>query len=985
MKKRSYILIFLMSVFIGLAIRQYIIHNRQQQRETADFIYKQIILCGKSIEDACFDFEESVKFEFSNREFQFFFNTGPNPENLQTHSQYVDSEIKRIRRFYSHHQELISKITVYNTNSFSSFERNEENYFKVLPPQPFAQKVQLSNQTQVKEINGQLTFIQPIKNNEGILVANIKLELKVSDFLSFHFDKFYIGKNSWYWAIDTTGNILIHKYSEQVVPINFNLDQNGLFQLKLKENLLTSLQHTINTSKEINAYTVFYPVNILGKHIGIGFSIDSDSLWKIQHESNLTLFIYFLVIIICIIALFSIIIRQMVAARKHLESTDTMLRTANHASEVLLTDPDFKSSIHNFLKMTANALGYHRAYIVEFNQTLNIETFTLKHEWFESSLLQPIAGLIPEARGGFETSIFHDLINDISKGKHVQISITDCTDQIKPLMQLLGCKACINLSAYFEDNTHTIIGYADCVQYRKWETYEDALFENFANAIGGALSIQKKKEELIRAKDLAESANKTKSEFIANMSHEIRTPMNSILGFSEVMLNTTHDAKQKNYLKTILESGRTLLSLINDILDLSKIEAGKMEISPEPTDLRLITNEIALLFKQKMREKNLELFIEIDKDFPRAVMIDEMRLRQILLNLMGNAVKFTHFGYVKLKVETIKNESGILDFELSVIDTGIGIPEKDHQRIFDSFIQQSGQDSRKYGGTGLGLTICLRLCELMHGQIKLESKPGLGSKFTVVFRNIKQSDIHSENEGEYLWRGDKIIFKGSKILIVDDVTQNRNLVLTFLGKFELDLFEAENGEMAVEMAKACLPDLIPMDIRMPVLDGFEAAKILKNNKLTSHIPIIALTASTLQSEMDRINTLFDGYLSKPVLQKTVINELIRYLPWEKGNESTISFQAEEKPFLEEPSELTDEIIDQFNDQFFDEIKKQTEFIIIDTLNTLATKLKNFANKHSIHQLINMSNELNKNIEAFDFDNIQFSLTSIMKMFNKKIL
>ena len=976
-------MIFLMLVFIGLAVRQYIIHNRQQQRETAEFIYKQIILCGKGIEDACFDFEESVKFEFSNRELQYFFNSGSNLNNFQTHSQYVDSEIKRIRRFYSHHQELISKITIYNSSYFSSFERNEENYFKVLPPQPFEKEVKLSNQTQVKEINGQLTFIQPIKNNEGILVANIKLELKISDFLSFHFDKFYIGKNSWYWAIDTTGNILIHKYSEQALPGNFNVDNESTFNQKLKENLLTSLQHTIHTSKDISVYTVFYPVNILGKHIGIGFSIDSDSLWKIQHESNFAIFIYFLVIIVCIIALFSIIIRQMVAARMHLESTDAMLRTANQASEVLLTDPDFNNSIHNFLEMTAKALGYHRAYIVEFYQSPDKEIFKLVHEWFDTSHLQPIAGLIPEAIIGLETKIFHDVINEISHGKHVRLNITDCTDPIKPFMQLLGCKASINFSSYFEDNTHTIIGYADCVQNRKWETYEDALFENFANAIGGALSIHKKKEELIRAKDLAETANKTKSEFIANMSHEIRTPMNSILGFSEVMLNTTHDAKQKNYLKTILESGRTLLSLINDILDLSKIEAGKMEISPEPTDLRVITNEIALLFKHKMREKNLELLIEIDNEFPHAVMIDEMRLRQILLNLMGNAVKFTHFGYVKLKVETLRNENGILDFELSVIDTGIGIPEKDHQRIFDSFIQQSGQDSRKYGGTGLGLTICLRLCELMHGQIRLDSKPGLGSKFTVTFRNIKKSELHSENEGEYFWKGDKILFKGSKILIVDDVTQNRNLVLTFLSKFELDLFEAENGEMAVEMAKACLPDLILMDIRMPVLDGFEAALILKSDNLTANIPIIALTASTLQSEMDRINTLFDGYLSKPVLQKTVINELIRFLPWEKARESGTSLQLEEKSIIEEPTELSDELIEKFNELFFDEIRKQTEFIMIDSLNILASQLRNFANEQSINLLINMSNELNKNIEAFDFDNIQSSLKSIMKMFNKK--
>jgi len=641
--------------------------------------------------------------------------------------------------------------------------------------------------------------------------------------------------------------------------------------------------------------------------------------------------------------------------------------------------------MHNFLEITAKALGFHRAYLIEGTLTGQDEVFQLKYEWCDQSFLKPIMELIPEMVTGFETSIFQSLSHNIRLGRNFKINLPAETEPYKPFMDKLQCKACINLPSYSENNIQVTIGFADCINGRQWQEYEDAFFENFANAVGGAISIQKKKEELIKAKNLAEDANRTKSEFIANMSHEIRTPMSSILGFSEVMLNTTHDAKQKNYLKTILESGRTLLTLINDILDLSKIEAGKMEISPEPTDLKMIISEILLLFNHRAKEKNIDLIIEIDKNFPHSILIDEIRLRQILLNLMGNAVKFTHVGYVKIKASVLRAENGLIDFDLSVIDTGIGIHNNDHQRIFESFTQQSGQSSRRYGGTGLGLAICKRLCELMHCKISLSSKPGMGSNFTVNFTNIRQSDMLVANDGEYLWKSEKIVFKGSKVLIVDDVIQNRNLVLTFLGKFDLEFFEAENGEIAVEMAKACVPDLILMDIRMPVLDGFEATMILKNNIITAHIPVIALTASTLQTEMERINSIFDGYLSKPVLQKTLINEMMRFLPWEKSEEPLSDYnEANAKQTVKLPVTISEELKEKFRSLFFDEISSQTGFIIIDELSNLAINLGIFATEHSVPILKKKSDELIHHVEAFDFDKIQDCLIAITEMFNKKI-
>ena len=372
---------------------------------------------------------------------------------------------------------------------------------------------------------------------------------------------------------------------------------------------------------------------------------------------------------------------------------------------------------------------------------------------------------------------------------------------------------------------------------------------------GSHSDITERKEmerRIIKEKEKAEQANRAKSEFLANMSHEIRTPMNSILGFSEVMLNTTTDEKNKSYLKTILSSGKTLLTLINDILDLSKIEAGRMQISPEPVSVRCVINEMKQIFKQKTDEKNLDFIVEIDDDLPGNITIDEVRLRQILLNLIGNAVKFTSEGYVKTEVTLLNESNGIIDFEIAVIDTGIGIAENDKKQIFDSFSQQSGQDAKRYGGTGLGLAITKRLCELMNGRIDMESKLGKGSKFVVSFRNIKYSSQKISEEDADEWNEENVDFLGANVLIVDDVPHNRDLIVSYLESYDLKINTADNGKMSVDLAMDLMPDLILMDIRMPGLNGYEATEIIKSNKKTKHIPIIALTASTTQTKKERI-------------------------------------------------------------------------------------------------------------------------------------
>jgi PAS domain S-box-containing protein len=505
---------------------------------------------------------------------------------------------------------------------------------------------------------------------------------------------------------------------------------------------------------------------------------------------------------------------------------------------------------------------------------------------------------------------------------------------------------------------------------------EEYLLESFVD-----ISKQKQAEsELKEAKKQADAANKSKSEFLANMSHEIRTPMNSILGFSEVMMNTIKDEKHIGYLKTILTSGKTLLSLINDILDLSKIEAGRIEIAPEPVDIRVIINEIKQIFTQKVHEKNIQLFSEIDVDFPANITIDEVRFRQILLNIVGNAVKFTAEGYVKIELKKVQLKNGTIDFVVSVSDTGIGVQEADKQRIFESFSQQSGQTSRHFEGTGLGLAISKKLCELMGGKIELESEVSVGSKFSLLFFDVKYSEEILEQENHYSWDKEAIVFNSSKILVVDDISFNRDLIISYLENYNFTLLEAENGEIGIAMAKKLMPDIILMDIRMPGINGYEATEILKNDKITSQIPVIALTASTMSNETEKINKLFDGYLRKPVQKNSLVTELIKYLQHENKKTKTDFIETTAVSKTENPVDIDDSVKSDFRNEFFEKIDELSCTMIIEDLDNFVERIYIFEQQKNINFLKEKADSLKRHIAEFDFDMITNCLVEIKQFF-----
>jgi len=385
------------------------------------------------------------------------------------------------------------------------------------------------------------------------------------------------------------------------------------------------------------------------------------------------------------------------------------------------------------------------------------------------------------------------------------------------------------------------------------------------------------------------------------------------------------------------------------------------------------------MFKQKTDEKNIEFLIDITEDFPNSITIDEIRIRQILLNLIGNAVKFTSTGYIKIKVEIIKSINSIIDFSISVKDSGIGIAVSDKDKIFESFSQQSGHDTKKYGGTGLGLAITKRLCELMNGRIDLKSKIGKGSEFIITFSNIKYSDKVINHDNDYSWNAETIVFKNSKVLVVDDVINNRELVLSYLEKYDLTLFEAEDGEQAIRSAKEYLPELILMDLRMPIMNGYEATKELKRIVETKPIPVIALTASIMQSEDRSVNDLFDGYIRKPVQKKSLINEMIKFLPHQMIEEK-LSDEQEMIDITVDTENISDVIKETFKKEFFEKLDYVNDVMMIDDINAISDQMIKFAESNDLKLLKTISNDLKVSIAEFDFDRISQDIGKIKEFF-----